>query len=152
MNKFHNYNKILVPIDGSECSKKASKHALWIANMTNADIILLHVADTHITQSGYAHFFKEDLYDILIDKGKKIIEDFRRDLEIYRSKCSTNVEINIKIKDGEPYDEIVKTIDDDNIDLVVMGASGRGGINRFLIGSVTERVVRKSKVPVLVVH
>ncbi len=43
MNNFHNYNKILVPIDGSECSKKASKHALWIANMTNADIILLHV-------------------------------------------------------------------------------------------------------------
>lgn len=146
------YNKILIPTDGSECSKRAARHALYIADITSADIILLHVVDTHIIRLGYASFFKEDLYDMLIDEGKRIIEDFRKEIEIYRVKCSKNIKINTKIKDGEPYEEIVKTITDGNIDLVVMGASGRHGINRILLGSVTERVVRKSVAPVLVVH
>lgn len=152
MGNLPNYNNILLPIDGSECSKKAGKHALWIADIDNANIIILHVVDTHILQSGYAGFFKEDLYDILMDKGKQIIERFKVEIKEYQNKCSQEINIKTQLKEGEPYDEIIKTVNDDNIDLVVMGASGMHGINRLLLGSVTERVVRKSVIPVLIVH
>ncbi|WP_414468680.1 universal stress protein [Methanobacterium sp. ACI-7] len=146
------YEIILMPTDGSKCSKKAAKHALYIADISNANIILLHVVDTHILRLGYAGFFKEDLYNMLMEAGKRVIEDFRKEIDIYGAKCSKNIRVITKIKDGEPYDEIVKTIEDEDIDLVVMGASGIRGIDRILLGSVTEKVVRKSRAPVLVVH
>jgi len=152
MMNFHKYNRILMPTDGSKCSIKASKHALWVADMSDAVIIVLHVVDTHILQLGYSGFFSEDIYEILKKEGKETIEKFRKKLEENKSKCSYDIKIITKIRDGEPYDEIVKTIDEENIDLVVIGASGRHGIDRLLLGSVTERVIRKSAAPVLVVH
>ncbi|MFU2191594.1 universal stress protein, partial [Methanobacterium sp. MZD130B] len=54
--------------------------------------------------------------------------------------------------EGSPADSILKTIENENIDLVVMGTSGKHGLDRFLLGSVTEKVVRSSTCPVLAVH
>lgn len=152
MESFHKYNKILMPTDGSECSLNAAQHGLWIADTNNATIIVLHVVDTHVLQLGYSGFFREDLYNIIKKEGEEIIEKFKEKLKEHKSKCLEDIKLITKIRDGEPYDEILKTIDEENIDLVVIGASGKRGIDRLLLGSVTERVVRKSTVPVLVVH
>ncbi|MGZ7069610.1 MAG: universal stress protein, partial [Methanobacterium sp.] len=54
--------------------------------------------------------------------------------------------------EGSPADIIVRKIKEENIDLVVMGTSGKHGLDRFLLGSVTENVVRSASCPVLVVH
>ncbi len=62
-----------------------------------------------------------------------------------------NVMLTPKIKEGKPAEMIIKTIGEENIDLVVMGASGKHGLNRFIMGSVSERVTRSAKCPVLVV-
>ena len=87
-------------------------------------------------------------------------EEGRRSLERI-SEMITQSEGESKIKDlkitltteeGSPADSILKTIENENIDLVVMGTSGKHGLDRFLLGSVTEKVVRSSTCPVLAVH
>ena len=61
-----------------------------------------------------------------------------------------NVNLKTLIKEGKPSNEIIKVLKEEDIDLVVMGASGRHGLDRFMLGSVTERVVREAEKPVMV--
>jgi nucleotide-binding universal stress UspA family protein len=63
-----------------------------------------------------------------------------------------DLKVTLKTEEGSPADAILKTIEKEDIDLVVMGTSGKHGLDRFLLGSVTEKVVRSAKVPVLAVH
>ena len=62
------------------------------------------------------------------------------------------IKIILISKEGSPADVVLKTIENEGIDLVVMGTSGKHGLDRFLLGSVTEKVVRSAKCPVLAVH
>ena len=64
----------------------------------------------------------------------------------------TGVKLIKESKEGPPADVILKTVKEENIDLIVMGTSGKHGLDRFLLGSVTEKVVRSAKIPVLAVH
>ena len=147
------YQKILLPTDGSKFAEKAAKHAIWIASRSGAEIIVLNVIET----SSLVGLPAEDL----IVKIKEMLkEEGRRSLERI-SEMITQSEDESKIKDlkitltteeGSPADSILKTIENENIDLVVMGTSGKHGLDRFLLGSVTEKVVRSSTCPVLAVH
>ncbi|HHT18110.1 MAG: universal stress protein [Euryarchaeota archaeon] len=147
------YQKILLPTDGSKFAEKAAKHAIWIASRSGAEIIVLNVIET----SSLVGLPAEDL----IVKIKEMLkEEGRRSLERI-SEMITQSEGESKIKDlkitltteeGSPADSILKTIENENIDLVVMGTSGKHGLDRFLLGSVTEKVVRSSTCPVLAVH
>lgn len=147
------YKRILLPTDGSDNSKRAGKHAIWIADASGADIVVLNVVEPYYPQISALPNFRESLYDELRDEGEKAVQTFREDLEI--SQCNgicKNIELTTKIKEGKPYLEILKSIEDEDADLLVIGASGRHGLDRFVLGSVTERVLRESKIPVLVVH
>jgi len=147
------YQKILLPTDGSKFAEKAAKHAIWIASRSGAEIIVLNVIET----SSLVGLPAEDL----IVKIKEMLkEEGRRSLERI-SEMITQSEDESKIKDlkitltteeGSPADSILKTIENENVDLVVMGTSGKHGLDRFLLGSVTEKVVRSSTCPVLAVH
>ncbi len=151
------YKKILFPTDGSENSKRANKHVLWIADKSGADIILLYVVDPHFPRLATTLPIStlptpdENFYQEIRTEGKQIIEDFKQELEDNqcKGKCK-NVNLKTQIKEGKPYIEILKVIEEENIDLVVMGASGRHGLDRFVLGSVTERVIREAQKPVLV--
>jgi len=146
------YQKILLPTDGSSSSKRAGEHALWIADKTQGHIVVLNVIDVNYLQPSYLPSFTADLDSQLRKEGKKALHEFKNDLEESQCKGSCkNVDLSLKIKEGKPYLTILETIDEEDIDLVVMGASGRHGVDRFALGSVTERVLRKAKVPVLVV-
>jgi nucleotide-binding universal stress UspA family protein len=147
------YNKILLPTDGSENAKRAGKHAIWIANASGADIIVLNVIEPYYPQISALPNFSEVMFDELRDEGRDAVESFKKDLE--QNQCNglcKNINLTTKINEGKAYLEILKTIKKENVDLVVMGASGRHGLDRFLLGSVTERVVREANCPVLVVN
>ena len=151
------YKKILLPTDGSENSKRANKHAIWMADINNAEIIVLHVIEPYYPRIAVLPISTlpnpdDNFYEELKIDGEKIIKDFKEDLEKNQcqGKCE-NVKLTTRIKEGKPYLEILKTIDEESIDLVVMGASGRHGLDRLVLGSVTERVVREAKGSVLVV-
>jgi nucleotide-binding universal stress UspA family protein len=147
------YNKILLPTDGSENAKRAGKHAIWIADASGADIIVLNVIEPYYPQISALPNFSEVVFDELREEGRNAVESFKRDLE--QNQCNgvcKNIMLTTKINEGKAYLEILKTIKEENIDLVVIGASGRHGLDRFLLGSVTERVVREANCPVLVVN
>ncbi|MGC9517936.1 MAG: universal stress protein [Methanomicrobiales archaeon] len=146
------YKKILLPTDGSKNAMMAGEHAISIADTYGADIIVLNVIDVYYVQSMALPNFREDLEKELRQEGKKAVDDFVEKLE--DSQCNgycKNLNLITKIKDGKPHQVILDTIKEEDIDLVVMGASGRHGLDRLMLGSVTERVLREARCPVLVV-
>ena len=146
------FKKILLPTDGSKNAERAGAQAIELANLSNADIVVLYVVETNLIESPRLVNYRVSLFDELREEGKKVVEDFKERLE--ESQCKgvcKNANLISMVKEGRPYDVILETINKENIDLTVMGASGRHGLDRFLLGSVTERVVRESKRPVLVV-
>jgi nucleotide-binding universal stress UspA family protein len=147
------YNKILIPTDGSESSKRAGKHAIWIADASEADIIVLNVIEPYYPQISALPNFSEFIYDQLREEGERAVDVFRKDLELNQCEgVCKNIKLTTLINEGKAYMEILKSIKKEKIDLVVMGSSGRHGLDRFLLGSVTERVVREASCPVLVVQ
>jgi len=152
------YKKILLPVDGSENSKRAAEHAMDLADIHNSEIIVLFVMESHYPEIPILPISTlpspdESFYDELREEGKMIINDFKNELKEYQheGKCE-NVHITTLIKEGKPYIEILNTMDEENVDLVIMGASGRhSALDRTLLGSVTERVIREAKHSVTVV-
>ncbi len=146
------YKKILLPTDGSEYSEKAGEHAIWIAEKSISQIIVLNVIDTSYLRSIPQHDLELSLEEQFKEEGNMAVKKFSEKLE--ESQCEgtcKNVHFTSMIKKGKPADEILKIIKEEEIDLVVMGASGKHGLNRLYPGSVTERVVRSANCPVLVV-
>lgn len=151
------YNKILLPTDGSENSKRTNKHALWIADKSDADIVVLYVIEPHFPEVATTLPLStlptpdEQFYNEIRKEGHQIIDDFKQELEDIqcKGKCK-NVNLKTMINEGKPSNEIIKILDQEDIDLIVMGASGRHGLDRFMLGSVTERVIREAKKPVMV--
>ncbi|MGB9201678.1 universal stress protein [Methanobacterium sp.] len=147
------YNRILLPTDGSDNAKRAGKHAIWIANNSGADIIVLNVIEPYYPQISALPNFSDVIFDELKEEGENAVKSFKQELESSQCKgICKNMKLKTQIKEGKAFVEIIKFIKSEKIDLVVMGASGRHGIDRFILGSVTERVVREAVCPVLVVN
>ncbi|MBO7712949.1 MAG: universal stress protein, partial [Methanobrevibacter sp.] len=75
-----------------------------------------------------------------------------RKVERLRDECGLDVEIRTLVKEGSPARVILETIEEEDIDLVVIGSSGKSGIDKFLMGSVADKVVKSAKCCVLVIH
>lgn len=148
------YHKILLPTDGSKYAEKAAKHAIWIAGHSNAEILALNVVDTSSLVGLPAEDLTVRVTEILKEEGHKSLETISKMItELEKEEgFQKGVKLIKKTKDGSPADVILKTVKEDNIDLIVMGTSGKHGLDRFLLGSVTEKVVRSAKCPVLAVH
>ena len=148
------YQKILLPTDGSKFAEKAAKHAIWIAGHSNAELIALNVVDTSSLTGLPAEDLTIRVSEILKEEGKKSLDSISNLIEELEKEegFETGAELTKISKEGSPADVILKMVEDENIDLIVMGTSGKHGLDRFLLGSVTEKVVRSAKVPVLAVH
>jgi len=148
------YHKILLPTDGSKYAEKAAKHAIWIAGHSNAELIALNVVDTSSLVGLPAEDLTIRVSEILKEEGHKSLDSISKLIEELEQKeeFKTGVKLIKESKEGPPADVILKTAEDENIDLIVMGTSGKHGLDRFLLGSVTEKVVRSTKIPVLAVH
>jgi nucleotide-binding universal stress UspA family protein len=146
------FKKILLPTDGSEASERAGEYAISTANLNGADIIVLNVIDTSYLNSLPQRELREKLDEELREEGKISVEEFKKKIE--DEQCAGNCK-NIKlitmVKQGRPADVILETAEEDNVDHIVMGKSGKHGLERFLLGSTTERVVRGAKVPVSII-
>lgn len=146
------YKKILLPTDGSKYAEKAGEHAIWIADKSISEIVVLNVIDSSYLKSLPQDDLKKELEKALDKEGKEAVKKFADTLESRQCEgYCMNVMFTPKIKEGKPAEMILKTIGEENIDLVVIGASGKHGLNRFIMGSVSERVTRSAECPVLVV-
>lgn len=146
------HKKILIPTDGSENAEKAGEYAISLADLSGADIIVLNVIDTYYLDALPQQDLRENIDQELREDGRRAVERFQEKIEDVQcnGKCK-NVDFKILIKEGKPSDVILKTIEEEGVDQVVMGKSSKHGLERFLLGRTTDRVVRESKVPVNVI-
>ncbi len=144
--------KILLPTDGSEASERAGEYAISEASLSGADIIVLNVIDMDYLNSIPQSDLREKLDEELREEGKRAVEKFKNKIE--EEECAGNCK-NIKfvpmIKKGKPEDVILETAKEEKVDQIIMGKSGKHGLERFLMGSTTERVVREAKIPVNII-
>ncbi|OEC84484.1 MULTISPECIES: universal stress protein [Methanobacterium] len=148
------YKKILLPTDGSEYANKAAKHAIWLARLNGAELIALNVIETSSLVGLPAEDLIVRIKEMLKEEGHKSLEkisDILKESKI-EDECQKEVKLTLSTKEGSPSDIIINTVKEEGVDLIVMGTSGKHGLDRFLLGSVTENVVRSSQCPVLVVH
>ncbi|MBR0471417.1 MAG: universal stress protein [Methanosphaera sp.] len=148
------YNKILLPTDGSKNSEKAIKHALTIAEYEDAEIIILNVVDS-VYLTGLP---EEDLITksemILEEESKKVtsrVEEIIHELEEEKGSDAKEIKLSTRTVEGNAADVILKLSEKEDIDLIVIASSGKHMLDRFLLGSVTEKTVRHTKVPILVI-
>ncbi|MDI6701971.1 universal stress protein [Methanothermobacter wolfeii] len=142
------YSKILLPTDGSKHANKAAEHAIWIARKSGAEIIALTVMETSSLVGLPADDLIVRLKEMLEEEASRSLEAVKKLVE----ESGAGVEITLRTDEGSPADAILRTIEKEEVDLVVMGTSGKHGLDRFLLGSVAEKVVRSAGCPVLVVH
>lgn len=148
------YKKILLPTDGSDYANKAAEHAIWIASLSGAELVVLNVIETSSLVGLPAEDLIVRIKEMLKEEGRKSLEKIS---QIYREskiegECQMDVKLTMMTEEGSPSDIIIKKTKEEDVDLVVMGTSGKHGLDRFLLGSVTENVVRSAPCPVLVVH
>jgi nucleotide-binding universal stress UspA family protein len=144
--------KILLPTDGSKNAERAGEYAISLSDISGADIIVLNVIDSYYLDAIPQPDIRKNLHEELRADGQKAVEKFQKKLE--ESQCNgmcKNIQFKTLIKEGKPYEEILKTIDEEDVDQVVIGKSGKHGLERLLLGRTTDRVVRDSKVPVNVI-
>jgi nucleotide-binding universal stress UspA family protein len=134
------YDDILLPFDGSEGAAEALHHAAEIAHWADARIDVLFVADT--TRDSVT-VVDTQLVDALAKMGEDIVKEAAKTLRTLGADHETDV------VQGYPAPTIVEYAEQYDHDLIVMPTHGREGLSRYLIGSVTEKVVRLSPVPVL---
>ena len=146
------HKRILVPTDGSENAERAGEYAISLADLSGADIIVLNVIDTYYLASIVQPDVRESVDEELRTSVKRAVERFEAKIEENNcnGKCQ-NVKFKILIKEGKPVDVILKTIDEEKIDQVIIGKSGKDGLERFLLGNTTERVLKEAKIPVNVI-
>jgi len=136
-------DKLLFPTDGSDGAAAVFDHALDVAEAHDATVHVLNVADTtrdSVTQ------VRGQVVDTLERAGAETVR------EAATRGRDRGVPTVTEVLQGEPYRTIVDYAETYDIDLVIMPTHGRRGLRRFLLGSTTERVVRRSEVPVLTVR
>ncbi|RQH02525.1 universal stress protein [Natrarchaeobius oligotrophus] len=143
------YDTILVPTDGSEKSNGALEHAIDLASTYDATLHAQYVVESSPAFSAELDPETEDeIYGSLFEAGRRAVEDVAA-----RADDDDGVtDVETAVERGRPHEEILAHVDDADVDLVVMATAGRTGASRELIGSVAERVVRSSPVPVLTVN
>lgn len=143
--------KILVPIDFSENSENALYVAAAIARKSKAVLELLHVNVATIYSaplSEYAPFSNFNVDDRTYDQtAADQLEKIKSELK--ENEEFADLEIKVRVEEGFLHSMIKTVVDDDDADLVVMGTKGASGLNEFLVGSNTEKVIRTSPCPVL---
>ena len=136
------YDRLLFPTDGSETATAVLDYALDVADQHGAELHVLNVADTNrdsVTRVG------GEIVDVLEGEGERIVE------EAADRASERGVPVVTAVLQGDPYRTIADYADEYDVDLVVMPTHGRRGVERFLLGSVTERVINATAVPVLAV-
>ncbi|MCK9150351.1 universal stress protein [Methanobacterium alcaliphilum] len=142
------YKKILLPTDGSNFANVAAEHAVWLAKTSGAEIIALTVMETSSLVGLPADDLIVRIKEMLQEEAGKSLETINKIVK----ESGADIKLSMKTEEGSPAEAVLKTIKDEDIDLVVIGTSGKHGLDRFLLGSVAEKVVRSSSCPVLVVH
>lgn len=138
------YNRILVATDGSDNAQRATRHALDLARQYGAELHAVYVIET---RTGYDNAIVDP--EIV---RQNLREEGEEALTAVGTEGEPDVSVVTAVREGVPHEELLSYIEDQGIDLVVMGAKGRSAFKTILLGSTTEALLRADQVPVLVVN
>jgi len=139
--------KILVPTDFSEDADLAFRTALSIAGNYEARIFLLHV----IGKQDLADYcLDQNIVDRVLNESIVFSNDKLQEV-IDRIQQGGIVKVIPDVRKGQPYEEILNEASERKIDLIVIASHGKTGLQKYLIGSVTEKVMKEAKCPVLLI-
>ncbi|MFC6977208.1 universal stress protein [Halomicroarcula sp. GCM10025709] len=162
------YETILFPTDGSDGADAALEHAVDHARQYDATLHVLFVADTDAVHSGMvgeehdgvaqsemvgeeheqeqpSGLVNEEHEDAVTAHAEQVVSDTADAID-------DDVAVETAVWSGNPFKRILDYSDESDADLIVMGTHGRTGVDRYLLGSVTEKVVRAADAPVLTVR
>jgi nucleotide-binding universal stress UspA family protein len=138
------FNKILVPLDGSELAEAALNPALAFAEAQSAEVVLLRVVVP------LAIKLDPDLYQRVIDNGQKVAKTYLDSIRARSPYSSARLKGDIVV--GKAAKSIIDYSQENEIDLIVMSSHGRSGISRWVYGSVADRVLYHATCPTAVIH
>jgi nucleotide-binding universal stress UspA family protein len=140
--------KILVPVDFSDCSAAALKAAIKMARAFDAKILALHVIHDPADAPGFytAQKAGKKVFRNMADSAQEMMDEFAAK----RLRKYDNHECHVR--PGIPATQVLLFAEEQNVDMIAMGTHGRGGLDRLMLGSVADRVIRSSECPVLIVR
>lgn len=137
------FKKILIATDGSERNKAAVEEALQIGRVCGSAVVAAYVMDLSAFESASTDMVIRDTWSVIQREADTTLARVRERAE--------GVQLETVILDGKPAAEIVKYAAENQVDLIVIGTQGKRGLERLLLGSVAEHVIRSAPCKVLVV-
>ena len=143
------FKTILCPVEFSGASTRALEYALSLAKEADARLIVLHVLEDTLGEAGaetLGHLSLSEYHQHVEQEAlKRLTAAIPEDARVWAKPDE-------RVVKGRAYREILKTVEEERVELVVMGVNGRGAIDRFVFGSTTHRVIRDAACPVLTLH
>jgi nucleotide-binding universal stress UspA family protein len=140
------FKKIMIAADGSACSMMAANKGIEFARLSGGTVYAVYVVSTDYFSSIGVDVSWGEIYKILKQEGEQTVNYIKELGE------TEGVSVEPILLEGNPSDELIRYAEEEKMDIVIMGTLGKTGLNRFLLGSLAENLVRHSKVPVMVVR
>ena len=137
-------NRILVPVDGSDCSMRAAEYAADVAKLMDSEIMLMHCHKSFPVVLGEPYFQKA--INKIAKKSNELLHPYKIMLEGASVRCVD------RILEGPAAKAICEVAEIEKVDLIVMGCRGRSDLEGLLLGSCTHRVLKTASCPVLVIR
>ncbi|OPY87775.1 MAG: putative universal stress protein [Smithella sp. PtaU1.Bin162] len=151
MIKYPKYKKVLFCTDFSENSDCAFDYAFGVAKRDDSILYILHIIPD-IPDQYFAELQTFVKKDNIHDVNKALEKSCKKKYEKqYLSKIKDKDKVKFVIKPGREEDEILKFAKEENVDLIIIGTHGRTGVKHIFLGSVAEKVIRHSSLPVFVI-
>lgn len=140
------YDDILVPTDRSEPAVAAVEPALKIATQFDSRVHVIHIVNLGDVAASSDYTPPRELIDYLKSQGETVTD------QIATRARESGIETVTHVQEGFPATDVLDYAEENDVDLIAMGTAGRTGLNRFLLGSTTERIIRHADMPVLAVN
>ena len=142
------FKKILYPTDFSEVSKKAINYIKQLKDAGTEEVVVLHVVNEKGVEA--IALYASGSFDELLQRVEKQAADEMEKIEADLKESGFKVKLRIEI--GIPLTDILKVEQEEGVSAIVIGSHGKSNVKEMLLGSVSEKVIRKSKNPVLVIR
>ncbi|MFD1563978.1 universal stress protein [Haloarchaeobius amylolyticus] len=134
---------ILIPTDGSDGALAGATHGIALASRTDANLHVLSVIESRLSTADFDEFGRPPLEE----EAEEAVEDIAG----LATEYDTGLDVTTRVREGTPFQSIREYANRREIDVITMGTKGRTGLDRVLLGSVTENVLRTARTPVLAV-
>ena len=143
------FEKILFPTDFSEVSEKALRYIKELTKTGLKEVVVLHVVEIGILEASHGYLSGKDIEDYQASKLKDASEALKK---IGEELSGEGLIVKARVEIGFPLLEILRIEKEENVSMIVLGSHGLSNLQEMFLGSVSEKVIRKCKNPILVIR